>query len=96
MEPTQFSPEERWALPAHTRVTWAQDQPQYLPLSSLRLEGPEGRVITRWTFTPEERARIAAGEDLYLETLTFREKLQPLRPSVGMPDYCPADLPAGG
>jgi hypothetical protein len=33
---------------------------------------PEGAMITRWTFTAAERARIAAGEDLYLTVWTVK------------------------
>lgn len=93
MLPVRWDEADLAGLPAHTVIVWAQDQPQYQPLTTVRLEGPEGRVISRWTFTAEERSRIAAGEDLYLEQLTFRDRLQPLKPSVGLPDYCPADSP---
>lgn len=62
----------------------AKDQPQYIPLPAELVAGPKGAVVlTRWTFTSEERARIAAGMDLYLSVLTFDNPLQPLLPSVG-------------
>jgi hypothetical protein len=37
--------------------------------------------LTRWTFTPEERERIAAGEDVYVHQLNF---LQPNGRYAGM------------
>lgn len=65
-------------------VTYAKDQPEYRPLPSLRdPRDPQGRILTRWTFTPEEREAIAAGADLYLQVLTFRQSLMPLLPIVG-------------
>lgn len=94
MEPVTLETEDVVMLPPHDLVVFAKDQPQYRPLPAARLHGPEGRLVTRWTFTPEERARVAAGEDLFLEVLTFGRALQPLLPTVGLREMCPADPPA--
>lgn len=40
-------------------------------------------LVSRWRFTDDERARIAAGEDLYISHLTWDGPLQPLMPQVG-------------
>lgn len=63
----------------------AKDQPQYRPLPSeiVRKAGRGDVVVTRWNFTPEERERIAKGEDFFLAILTFGKPLQPLLPSIG-------------
>lgn len=92
MEPTGFEQEQTAFLPPHRLVTYAKDQPQYRPLPTVQLVGEEGRVISRWTLTPEERAAIAAGEDLYIEVLTFGRPLQPILPTVGLRDLCPLDV----
>lgn len=92
MEPTGFELDQTLLLPPHDLVTYAKDQPAYKPLPVARLHGMEGRVVSRWTLTSEERAQIAAGEDLYIEVLTFGQPLQPLLPTVGLLDHCPADL----
>lgn len=92
MEPVGLELEQTAFLPPHDLVTYARDQPQYRPLPVARLHGPEGRLISRWTFTAEERAKIAAGEDLYIEVLTFGLKLQPILPNVGIRDLCPRDM----
>lgn len=63
-------------------VVYAKDQPQYLPLRSLVSSGPKGRVISRWTFTPEQRKQIAEGADVLLEVSTGHRPLQPLRVMV--------------
>lgn len=60
------------------------DQPQYNELAALR--SPEGIVTTRWTFTEEERNAIAAGEDIYLLTMTFNHPFQPVMLQVGIPE----------
>lgn len=57
-------------------VTYAKDQPEYLPLPSLKSE--DGRVVSRWTLTVEERAKIAAGADIFLTLHTFNNPLQPI------------------
>jgi len=84
MEPIGLELEQTAFLPPHDLVTYAKDQPQYRPLQVARLHGGEGRLISRWTFTSEERAQIAAGEDLYIELLTFGQPLQPILPTVGL------------
>lgn len=95
MEPRDLSAEDTANLPDHDLVTYAKRQPSYRPLPVARLAGKEGRVVSRWTLTPEERARIATGEDLYLEVLTFGLPLQPLLPTVGLRnDICPQDTVA--
>jgi hypothetical protein len=92
MEPVEIDAKRALFLPAHRRVTFAKDQAPYQPLPAvLFVQDPKGRAITRWTFTLEERALIAAGEDLYLEQLTFNEHFQPILPTVGLRDFCQAD-----
>lgn len=66
-------------------------QPQYNGLSVLR--SPEGRVISRWTFTEEERRAIAEGADLYLTVMTFNQNFQPVRLDIGSP--MPGKSPEG-
>lgn len=63
-------------------VVYAKDQPQYLPLRSLVSSGPRGGVISRWTFTPEQRKAIAEGADVFLEISTGHRPLQPIRVMV--------------
>ena len=97
MEPVAFEEDETAFLPPHEFVTYAKDQPEYRPLPVVQLHGPECRTISRWTLTPAEREAVAKGEDLYLEQLLFRDEhgtpnpLQPILPTVGLRDFCPAD-----
>lgn len=66
-------------IPGRKPVTYAEFQPQYRPLPAIRNTDREDLPVTsRWTFTPEERAAIAAGADLYLTMLTFCTPLQPV------------------
>lgn len=80
MQPVQCNVPGREA----DEIIYAKDQPEYSPLPTLLSE--DGCiVITRWTFTPEERAQIAAGADMWLSVMTFGSPLQPLRPSLKCP-----------
>jgi hypothetical protein len=63
-------------------VVFAKDQPQYLQLPALKSTRPDGRILTRWKLTDEERAAVASGADLFLEVSTFGQPLQPLRPFI--------------
>ena len=72
------------------KVTYAKDQPQYLPLTVLRKRTPHVPVLSRWRLTDEERMLIATGADLYLELWTFGAPLQPIVLTIGQsPDVCP-------
>jgi hypothetical protein len=52
---------------------------------------PQGRVVSRWSPTEAERARILAGEDLYLTICTFGQRLQPVLLTVGTIDWALAE-----
>lgn len=59
-------------------------QPEQTEIAALR--SPEGIVLTRWAFTEEERRAIAAGEDLFVSSLTMNHPFQALKIEVGMKD----------
>lgn len=63
-------------------VIYAEHQPEYIPLRTLKAAGPMGAVISRWTFTDEQRKAIASGADIFLELSTFHQPLQPIRISI--------------
>lgn len=48
---------------------------------------PRGAIITRWSPTDEERARIASGEDLYLTIWSHGRPIDPICLSVGVCDW---------
>lgn len=57
-------------------VIYAKDQPEYIPLPARKTA--DGRVITEWTLTEEERQRVALGENVRVTLLTFNQPLQPV------------------
>lgn len=61
-------------------VVVAKNSAVYLPLPALVFNN--GMVMSRWEFTQEERAAIAAGADLFVKVLTFGDRLQPMKFAV--------------
>lgn len=58
-------------------VTFAADQPEYIPLPAVRL--PDGMVVTRWKLSWKERFLVGLGGSLWLSVLTFNRPLQPIK-----------------
>lgn len=72
-------------LPARCRaVVIAEHQQEFQDLPSVRT--PRGQVITRWSFTDEERAAIVRGEDLYI-TILSPGPVQPIWVTTGPMDW---------
>jgi hypothetical protein len=62
-------------------VTFAEDQPEYLPLPalvSLTNDPDEIKVTTRWKLSEEEKSLISQGGDVILTTMTFGHPFQPV------------------
>ena len=67
-------------------ITIAEDQHEYATITAAIVQHSDGDStrVCRWTFTPEERAKIAAGEDIYFGTIAGIP-LMPHWLSVGFP-----------
>lgn len=65
--------------------TIAEDQPEYQPITIGLYPYTDGSLgmLCRFTFTAEERAAIAAGEDVYVMQLSFNAKFAPLHVQCG-------------
>jgi len=73
-------------VPGYDTHILAREQTEYVQLPAVFTEVANVPcVVTRWTFTPEERAAIAAGADVWLEMLTFGERANPVRLGVECP-----------
>lgn len=60
-------------------VTFAKDQPEYIPLPSIT----DGRhVITKWKLSWREKIQVLLKGNLYLSLLTYGSPLQPIKLSV--------------
>lgn len=80
------------------QVTIAEDQQEYLPVTAAIVRNPQYNaalyaqngelhkancVVLAFRPSDEERARLVAGEDLYVSLLTFMQPMQPILVSVG-------------
>lgn len=72
-------------------VVYAKDQPQYIPLPALPVDGGDG-IITRWKLNWRERLRVLFLGDIYLRFLTFKRPLQPISMSCSKPSNFWVDL----
>ena len=64
-------------------ITFAKDQPEYLPLPAYA-DGT-GELVSCWKLTFYERLKILLTGRLWLWVLTFNQPLQPQLPSVEDP-----------
>lgn len=80
----------------HRETVYAKDQPAYLPLPAIVMQGPEREVLTRWELTNEEKILLLSGGQIYLSIWTFGQPLQPIRLVVAKPEDIVAELAASG
>jgi hypothetical protein len=63
-------------------VTVAENQAEYRPVTVAirRSDTHQGatEIITRWTFSEEERSRIAAGDDILVTQLSWSGRMAPM------------------
>lgn len=76
MKPVQFP---------GSNVVLGKGQPEYLPLPCLRLDNPEGTVISCWELSDEEIAELARTKRLWVSQLTFGAGFSPQLPQVETP-----------
>lgn len=69
MKPTEFK---------EANVTFAKNQPEYLPLPALAFKDPQGIVITCWRLSFWERIKLLITGRVWVSTMTFLQPIQPL------------------
>ena len=72
---------------------FAEEQPEYLTICVAMVTYKDGtqEIMTRWKLSDEEKAKVAAGEDIYLSLLTFGEPMQPIKLEIGRPEWATED-----
>jgi hypothetical protein len=66
-----------------SNITFAKDQPPYLPLPAWRND--KGTVISCWSLSLIERLKVLITGKIWIRTLTFNQPLQPQRLDVDYP-----------
>lgn len=84
MEPEDFA--------TYSRVVYAKNQPEYLPLPAKKWK--DGTVVTKWRLDWKERLHCLIFGFFYLKVQTRNRPLQPLRPSIFEPIEHESDLPS--
>jgi len=64
-------------------VTYAENQPEYLPLPALKMA--DGEIATCWKPSFRERLKILFSGRIWLYVLTFNKPLQPIKISTNKP-----------
>jgi hypothetical protein len=63
-------------------VVFAKDQPEYQPLPALRLDTPEGQVISCWKMSIWERLKVLFTGNVWVSLMSFNKPLTPSYISV--------------
>jgi len=67
-------------------VVFAKDQTEYEPLPALRLNTPEGEVISCWKMSFKERIKVLFTGRIWLSLMSFNKPLTPSYLSVNRKD----------
>lgn len=70
----------------HSNVTFAKDQPEYQPLPALKLDTPEGEVISCWQMSFKERVKVLFTGKIWVSLMSFNKPLTPSYISVNRKD----------
>ena len=57
--------------------TFAENQPEYIPLPAYKVDEPEGRIISCWQLSFRERLRILFTGHLWVSLMMFGKPLTP-------------------
>lgn len=58
-------------------VTFAENQPEYMPLPAFRNKSEYGEVVTCWDLSFKERLRVLFRGKIWLSMMTFNKPLTP-------------------
>jgi len=68
MKPVEFK---------HQNIVFAKDQPEYQPLPALRIDSPEGEVISCWRLSFKERIKVLVFGRVWMSLMSFNKPLTP-------------------
>jgi len=62
----------------YQNTVFAKDQPEYQPLPALKIEGPEGHVISCWGLSFKERIKVLLFGRIWVCLMSFNKPLMPI------------------
>lgn len=66
----------------HQNIVFAKDQPQYQPLPALKIDSPNGEVVSCWKMNIIERVIVLFTGRVWQSQMSFNEPLTPSLLSV--------------
>jgi hypothetical protein len=69
-----------------SNTIFGDNQNEYQALPALVIEDKEGTVITAWQLTEEELHEVVKNKVIYLQQLTFSQRLQPVYLTASLAD----------
>jgi len=70
-------------------IQLGESQARYVTVPTVVMETETGTYMSRWRLCDEERRIVAAGGDIVLQQLTFKNPFQPVNLQVVMPNQMP-------
>ena len=70
----------------HQNIVFAKDQPEYMPLPALRIDSPQGEVVSCWKMSFKERIKVLFFGRVWLSLMSFNKPLTPSYMSVNRKD----------
>lgn len=67
-------------------TVYAKDQPEYMPLPALKIDGWEGHVVSCWKMSLKERIKVLFTGKVWLNLMSFNKPLTPSYMSVNRKD----------
>jgi hypothetical protein len=61
----------------HQNIVFTKDQPGYQPLPALKIDSPNGEVVSCWKLSFKERVKIIFTGRIWLSLITFNRPLTP-------------------
>ena len=70
----------------HQNIVFAKDQPEYLPLPALKIDSPQGEIVSCWKLSFKERIKVLFLGNVWLSLMMFNKPLTPSYMSVNRKD----------
>lgn len=67
-------------------TVYAKDQPEYMPLPALKLNTPQGEVISCWKMSVLDRVKVLFTGKIWVSLMSFNKPLTPSYLSVNRKD----------
>lgn len=71
----------------HQNIVFAENQPEYQQLPALKIDGPEGLVVSCWQMSFKDRMKVLFTGKVWLSLMSFNKPLTPSFMSVDRKEH---------